>query len=134
MKILLLALLLLPPFVHGDPVSDQADKLEAQVIAWRHHFHEHPELSNREFKTAAYIAEYLQGLGLQVQTGVAKTAVGAVLDSGKPGPVVALRADIDGLPVLEKMIYPINPCKPANLMATPYRSCMPVVTTHILLC
>ena len=106
MKKILLVLLLLPPFVQGDPVSDQADKIEAQVIAWRHHFHQYPELSNRETKTAAYIAEYLQGLGLQVQTGVAKTGVVAVLDSGKPGPVVALRADIDGLPVLEENDLP----------------------------
>lgn len=106
MKKILFALLLLPPFVHADLVSDQADKLEAQVIAWRHHFHQHPELSNREYKTAAYIAKYLQSLGLQVQTGVAKTGVVAVLDSGKPGPVVALRADIDGLPVLEKNDLP----------------------------
>ncbi|MFT4993060.1 MAG: amidohydrolase [Paraglaciecola sp.] len=106
MKNLLLALLLLPLAVQAGPVSDQADKLEAQVIAWRHHFHQHPELSNREYKTAAYIAKYLQSLGLQVQTGVAKTGVVAVLDSGKPGPVVALRADIDGLPVLEENDLP----------------------------
>ena len=106
MKTLLLSLLLLPLFAQADAVSEKADKLEAQVIAWRHHFHQHPELSNREYKTAAYIAEYLQNLGLQVQTGVAKTGVVAVLDSGKPGPVIALRADIDGLPVLEESDLP----------------------------
>jgi len=76
--------------------------MESQVIEWRHHFHQYPELSNQEFKSAAYIAKYLNSLGLEVTTGVAKTGVVAVLDSGKPGPVVALRADIDGLPVLEQ--------------------------------
>jgi amidohydrolase len=106
MKKILLAILLSPLLVQADIVSEKANKLEAQVIEWRHHFHQYPELSNREFKTAAYIAKYLKGLGLDVQTGVAKTGVVAVLDSGKPGPVVALRADIDGLPVLEQNDLP----------------------------
>lgn len=79
----------------------KAEAIEADVIAWRHHFHANPELSNREFKTAAYIENYLKGLGLQVQTGIAKTGVVGLLDTGKPGPVVALRADMDALPVLE---------------------------------
>lgn len=83
-------------------IDQRADAIEADVIAWRHHLHQFPELSNREFKTAAYIEKYLRGLGLSVQTGVAKTGVVAVLDTGKPGPVVALRADMDGLPVLEQ--------------------------------
>lgn len=83
-------------------VDALANKVEADVISWRHHFHEFPELSNREFKTAEYVASYLKSLGLQVQTGVAKTGVVAILDSGKPGPVVALRADMDGLPVKEE--------------------------------
>ncbi|MHC6648633.1 amidohydrolase [Alteromonas sp. HB246098] len=83
-------------------VDELANKVEPDVINWRHHFHEFPELSNREFKTAEYVADYLKSLGLQVQTGVAKTGVVAILDSGKPGPVVALRADMDGLPVKEQ--------------------------------
>lgn len=83
-------------------VDELANKVESDVIKWRHHFHEFPELSNREFKTAEYVADYLKSLGLQVQTGVAKTGVVAILDSGKPGPVVALRADMDGLPVKEQ--------------------------------
>ncbi len=83
-------------------VDDLANKVEPDVIKWRHHFHEFPELSNREFKTAEYVAKYLTELGLDVQTGVAKTGVVAILDSGKPGPVVALRADMDGLPVKEQ--------------------------------
>ncbi|MCH2056670.1 MAG: amidohydrolase [Thalassotalea sp.] len=83
-----------------------ASDIEPQVIKWRRHFHENPELSNREFETAKTIAKYLNELGLEVQTGVAKTGVVAVLDSGKPGPVVALRADMDALPVTESVDLP----------------------------
>jgi amidohydrolase len=83
-------------------IQKRVDKIESQVIKWRHHLHQNPELSNREFETAKYIEKHLRSLGLDVQTGVAKTGVVAVLDSGKPGPVVALRADMDGLPVLEQ--------------------------------
>ena len=82
-------------------VSSMATKIEPKVIEWRHHFHQNPELSNREFKTAEYIAKFLRDLGLEVQTGIARTGVVGILDSGNPGPVVALRADMDGLPVLE---------------------------------
>ena len=96
-------LLALSSFSHAKTdVSEAANAVEKDVIQWRHHFHEHPELSNREYDTAKYVAKYLKGLGLEVQTGVAKTGVVAVLDSGKPGPVVALRADMDGLPVPEE--------------------------------
>ncbi|MDM7861556.1 amidohydrolase [Alteromonas sp. ASW11-36] len=87
-------------------LSALSASVEEQVIAWRHHFHEFPELSNREFQTAAYIETYLRSLGLEVTTGVAKTGVVGVLDTGKPGPVVALRADMDGLPVLEQNDLP----------------------------
>ena len=66
-----------------------------KVTEWRHHIHQNPELSNREFQTAEYIAAHLKGLGLEVQTGVAKTGVVGILKGGKPGPVVGLRADID---------------------------------------
>ncbi len=82
-------------------IDSLADKVEPDVIKWRHHFHEFPELSNREFKTAEYIAQYLDSLGLEVTVGVAKTGVIGLLDTNKPGPVVALRADMDGLPVPE---------------------------------
>lgn len=85
----------------GD-VDRLANEIESDVIAWRHHLHQYPELSNREFKTAEYVAKFLRSLDLEVTTGVAKTGVVAVLDSGKPGPVVALRADMDGLPVPEQ--------------------------------
>ncbi|MBT0586020.1 amidohydrolase [Alteromonas oceanisediminis] len=89
-----------------DELMALSQSIESQVIEWRHHFHEFPELSNREFDTAAYIEKFLRSLDLEVTTGVAKTGVVAVLDTGKPGPVVALRADMDGLPVLEQNDLP----------------------------
>jgi len=87
-------------------VESLAEQVTSKVIDWRHHLHENPELSNREFKTAEYIATHLKSLGLEVQTGVAKTGVVAILKGGKPGPVVALRADIDALPVPERVKIP----------------------------
>lgn len=87
-------------------LDQQAKDIEAKVIEWRRHFHANPELSNREVKTAAYIAEHLKSLGLKVQTGVAKTGVVALLETGKPGPVIALRADMDALPVTERNSLP----------------------------
>ena len=79
---------------------------ENDVIELRHWFHENAELSNREFKTAKRIEQELIKIGLSPQTGIAKTGVVAVLKGGKPGPVVALRADIDGLPVKERADLP----------------------------
>ena len=87
-------------------VETLAEQVEAKVIDWRHHIHEHPELSNREYKTAEYIAAHLKSLGIEVQTDIAKTGVVGILKGGKPGPVVALRADIDGLPVPERVQLP----------------------------
>ena len=76
--------------------------LEASLIAWRRDLHEHPELGNREFRTAGIVAEHLRSLGFdEVRTGVAHTGVVGLLKGGKPGPVVALRADMDALPVTE---------------------------------
>jgi len=100
--VLLIFLLFTPKISATSNVEQMVKNIEPQVIKWRHHLHQNPELSNREFETAKYITKHLQSLGLAVQTGVAITGVVAVLDSGKPGPVVALRADIDGLPVLEQ--------------------------------
>jgi amidohydrolase len=87
-------------------LDKQANEMEQKVIEWRRHFHQYPELSNQETKTAAYIAEHLKSLGLKVQTGVAKTGVVALLETGKPGLVIALRADIDALPVTERNSLP----------------------------
>jgi len=82
------------------------DQIEPQVIEWRRYFHEHPELSNREFETSKIIAKHLRKLGMEVQTNVAHTGVVGILKGGNPGPVVALRADIDGLPVTERVNIP----------------------------
>lgn len=81
-------------------IDERAQAVEAKVIAWRRDFHEHPELGNREFRTAAAVARHLNELGLEVETEVAHTGVVALLRGG-PGPVVALRADMDALPVTE---------------------------------
>jgi amidohydrolase len=80
--------------------------IEDQVVAWRRDIHQHPELSNREFRTSALVAEHLERLGLEVQTGIAHTGVVGVLRGGRPGPVVALRADMDALPVVERTGLP----------------------------
>ena len=80
--------------------------VEPNLIAWRRHLHEHPELSNREVETAKYVAATLESFGLEPRTGVARNGVVAVLRGGRPGPVVALRADMDGLPVTEETGLP----------------------------
>ncbi len=87
-------------------LDQQAKEVESKVIDWRRHLHQNPELSNRETKTAAYIEAHLKSLGLKVQTGVAVTGVVALLETGKPGPVIALRADMDALPVTERNSLP----------------------------
>ena len=83
------------------PISISTE-LEQKVIEWRRDLHQHPELSNREFRTAKIVAAHLESLGLEVQTGVAHTGVVGVLKGGKSGPIVALRADMDALPVVEQ--------------------------------
>jgi amidohydrolase len=82
--------------------------VEPQVIAWRRDFHAHPELSNRETRTARRVADQLEKLGLEVQTGVAHTGVTGFLKGGRPGPTVAIRADMDALPVTEKTDVPFK--------------------------
>jgi amidohydrolase len=83
--------------------TDQmAKEIEKKVIEWRRHFHQYPELSNREEKTAARVADHLRSLGIEVKTGIAKTGVVGILKGSKPGPVIALRADMDALPVTER--------------------------------
>lgn len=91
-----------------DKISQAADKIESKVIAWRRDFHEHPELGNNEKRTAEIVAKHLQSLGIEVKTGVAKTGVVGILKGGKPGPVVALRADMDALPVTERGDLPFK--------------------------
>lgn len=87
-------------------ISAAADKIESQCITWRRDFHQHPELGNHEFRTAKIVADYLKSLGLEVKEGVAKTGVVGILQGGVPGPCIALRADMDALPITEKTNLP----------------------------
>lgn len=87
-------------------IDQQAAAILPKVVEWRRYLHEHPELSNREYETSKFVADYLRSLGLEVQTGIAKTGVVALLKGGRPGPVVALRADMDALPVEERTNVP----------------------------
>ena len=87
-------------------IDSNVDQVESKVIQWRHHIHENPELSNREYKTAEYVANHLESLGMEVQTGIAHTGVIGILKGGKPGPVIGIRADMDGLPVKERVEIP----------------------------
>lgn len=89
-------------------VDRRARAIEEKVVAWRRDIHQHPELGNREFRTSKLVAEHLQRLGLEVKTGVGHTGVVGILRGGKPGPVVALRADMDALPVAEEVDLPFK--------------------------
>jgi amidohydrolase len=109
----LLAFFLIFPVVPAFPqsasveaINRKAEELAPKVIAWRRDLHEHPELGNRETRTAGIIAAHLRSLGMEVQTGVGKTGVVGILKGGLPGPVVALRADMDALPVTERTDVP----------------------------
>jgi amidohydrolase len=106
--VLLLGLAALPARAAdlGTRLDALADALEPKVVAWRRDIHQHPELGNREVRTAGLVAEHLKQLGYEVRTGVARTGVVAVLRGGRPGPVVALRADMDALPVTEEVDLP----------------------------
>ena len=87
-------------------IDQRAKAIEDKLIAWRRDIHQHPELGNQETRTAKLVADHLRALGMEVKTGVAVTGVVAVLKGGKPGPVVALRADMDALPVKEQVDLP----------------------------
>ena len=93
----------------ADDLKNQIDEdiqgIMTKVVEWRHHFHEYPELSNREYQTAAYIKEKLEALGLEVNSGIAFTGLTAFIRGENPGPLIALRADMDALPVTEKLIF-----------------------------
>ncbi len=89
-------------------INKAAEGIEKKVIDWRRDFHQYPELSNREFETAEKIAAHLKTLGMEVQTGIAKTGVVGILKGNNPGKVVALRADIDALPVTERNDLPFK--------------------------
>jgi amidohydrolase len=87
-------------------IDQRAEAIEDKLIAWRRDIHQHPELGNQETRTSKLVADHLRALGMEVKTGVAGTGVVAVLKGGKPGPVVALRADMDALPVKEQVDVP----------------------------
>ncbi|MFV3074702.1 amidohydrolase [Niveispirillum fermenti] len=91
----------IPAYIRSDVKA-----LEPRIVAWRRDIHQHPELGNREVRTAALVADHLRKLGMEVQTGVAHTGVVGVLKGAEPGPVVALRADMDALPVTEQVDLP----------------------------
>jgi metal-dependent amidase/aminoacylase/carboxypeptidase family protein len=113
-SVLTLLSFLLTIFIYAQKrVNDQttkiniaADKIEEKCIAWRRDIHEHPELGNNEYRTAKLIADHLRSLGIEVKEGVAKTGVIGILNGAKPGPCIALRADMDGLPVVERVDLP----------------------------
>jgi amidohydrolase len=110
LKYLPIILVFLPLAARAEVTPQRIDGLAAeaqtQVVEWRRWFHENPELSNREFNTSARIVEILEEMGLQPQTGIAHTGVVAMIEGGKPGPLVAIRTDMDGLPVTEQTGLP----------------------------
>ena len=105
-----LVLLFLSTTVFARDSSREIDaataKIMSKVIEWRRHIHQYPELGNREVKTAKFIEDHLRRLGIEVRTGVAKTGVVGILKGTQPGPVIGLRADMDGLPVTERNALP----------------------------
>ena len=105
-QFIILGFLVSSLFLHSQINSADYDQVESKVIEWRHHIHQNPELSNREFKTAEYVAAHLKSLGIEVQTGIAHTGVVGILKGKKSGKVVALRADMDALPVVERNDLP----------------------------
>ncbi|MEY2972907.1 MAG: hypothetical protein RI886_684, partial [Pseudomonadota bacterium] len=112
MKKILASMLFISTFTFSQSLSEQLendiDGLMTKVIEWRQHFHQYPELSNREFKTSAYIKNVLENLGLEVQSDIAITGLVAMIRGSQPGPLIALRADIDGLPVTEELGLPFS--------------------------
>ena len=105
-------------------VTAAAAKLQAQVVEWRRDFHQHPELSNREERTSAQVAAHLRKLGLKPRTGIAHHGVVAIIEGGLPGPKIALRADMDALPVTEQTGLPF-----ASKVTSEYRG-EPVGVMH----
>src|SRR5258708_22955714 len=99
-------------------LDQQAKEIEPKLIEWRRHFHQYPELSNQEFKTGQRIADHLKSLGIEVQYPVAKTGVVGILKGAKPGTVVALRADMDALPLNERNALPFASKEKTNFNGT----------------
>jgi amidohydrolase len=89
-------------------IEQKALAVQSKLVEWRRYIHQHPELGNREYKTGAFVADHLKALGLEVKYPVAKTGVMAILKGSKPGPVIALRADMDALPIKERVDLPFK--------------------------
>jgi amidohydrolase len=106
--------LALVPGVHSANLDTELKNVESKVVAWRRDIHQHPELSNREERTAGLVAGHLRALGLEVATGIARTGVVGLLRTGKPGPTIALRADMDALPVVERTDVPFRSTVKSN--------------------
>src|SRR5688500_18633201 len=104
--------LLFTSFLHAQQrdiyIQNAVDKIESKCIAWRRDIHQNPELGNREFRTAKLVAAHLKSLGFEVNEGIAKTGVVGILKTNKTGPVIALRADMDALPVTERNELPFK--------------------------
>ncbi|HET7812690.1 MAG TPA: amidohydrolase [Steroidobacteraceae bacterium] len=116
-KVLLawVALLAAPvPSAHSADLDAAVKYINPKVVSWRRDLHQHPELSNRETRTAGIVADHLRKLGLTVETGIAHTGVVALLRTGRPGPTIALRADMDALPVVERTDVPFRSTARAN--------------------
>jgi amidohydrolase len=111
-KLLITPVLFGTMFLHAqqktDAIENAVSKIESKCIAWRRDLHQHPELGNREFRTAKLIADHLRSLGIEVKENVAHTGVVGVLKGSKPGPVIGLRADMDALPVTERGDLPFK--------------------------
>jgi len=105
-KIIAICLCCCTLYAAAQSVEKAINDIEPQCIAWRRTIHQNPELGNREFNTAKMVAAHLKSLGLEVQEGIAHTGVVGLLKGGKPGPVIALRADMDALPVKERVNLP----------------------------
>ena len=110
--VILLAALCLPTIASAEITQQQLDaaltKVDSKIVAWRRDIHQHPELSNRETRTAKLVADHLKKLGLEVKTGIAHNGVTGVLKGGKPGPTIAIRADMDANPVVEEVDVPFK--------------------------
>jgi len=89
-------------------IDAAVSQVESKVVTWRRDIHQHPELGNREVRTSKLVADHLRALGMEVRTGIAHTGVVGILKGGRPGPVVALRADMDALPVTEQVDLPFK--------------------------
>ncbi|MBC8025586.1 MAG: amidohydrolase [Steroidobacteraceae bacterium] len=107
-----LSVLLVP--ASAADLEREIEAVDARVVTWRRDFHQNPELSNRELRTSKVVADHLKKLGLEVRTGIAKTGVLGVLKTGRPGPVIALRADMDALPVTERVDVPFKSLARSN--------------------